>query len=227
MHATSLAPEMADMLRAGAAHDLGIVCRPGQVRKLWPLIREAERAGWVRLLDAEKPWITDAGRKAIGAPSQSEADYARLVKLCSRRKPLQPLQPRPADDPRTDFDYRSYRSMGYACVLAVKQPDARENPASVRVGASLKSDPQFLGPKNSILLQESEGPFVLALMPKWLITKTMLPTHPSALSEEEPWTDDERALWDRLRNVCLSVNTRIRRGGTRPAGTKLHFGEFA
>lgn len=221
---TALAPEMVDMLRAGAAHDLGIVCRPGQVRKLWPLIREAERAGYVRLLDAEKPWLTDAGRKAIGAPSQSEADYARLVKLCSRRKPL---QPRPADDPRTDFDYRSYRSMGYACVLAVKQTDARENPSSVRVGQSLKSDPQFLGPRNSILLQESEGPFVLALMPKWLITKTMLPTHPGALSEAEPWTDDERALWDRLRDICLSVNTRIRRGGARQPTGKLNYGEYA
>lgn len=221
---TTLAPEMADMLRAGAEHDLGIVCRPGQVQKLWPLIREAERAGWIRLLDAEKPWLTDAGRKAIGAPSQSEADYARLVKLCSRRKPL---TPKPAEDPRTDFDYRSYRSMGYACVLAVRQPDARENPSTIRVGRSLRGDPQFLGPKNAIILPESEGPFVLALMPKWLITKTMLPTHPIALSEDEPWTDEERALWTRLRDVCLSVNTRIRRGGTRQPTGKLHYGEYA
>jgi hypothetical protein len=220
-----LASDMLELLRAGAAHDYGICCRPGQVQKLWPVIREAERAGYVRLLDVEKPWLTDAGRKVIGAPSQTEADYARLVKLCRRRrKPL----PRPADDPRTDFDYRSYRSMNYACVLLIRQPDDRYQPSTVRVGRTLKSDPQFLGPKNSIVLPESEGRFVLALMPQWLISKAMLPTYPLALDDADGlWSDEERALYERLRNVCISVNTRIRRGGSHSPAPKLHYGEYA
>ncbi|MET4197247.1 hypothetical protein ABIB96_001235 [Bradyrhizobium sp. LA3.X] len=220
-----LGPEVLELLRAGAAHDNGICCRPGQVQKLWPVIREAERAGYVRLLDVEKPWVTDAGRKAIGAPSQTEADYARLRKLCRRRrKPL----PRPADDPRTDFDYRSYRSLNYVCVLLVKQQDDRYAPSTIRVGRTLTSDPQFLGPKNSIILPESEGRFVLALMPHWLISKAMLPSYPLALDDtDSAWSDDERALYDRLRNVCISVNTRIRRGGSRQPAPHLHFGEYA
>lgn len=219
-----LAPDMLELLRAGAAHDNGICCRPGQVQKLWGVIRDAERAGYVRLLSVEQPWITEAGRKAIGAPSQTDADYARLTKLCRRRrKPL----PSPSDDPRTDFDYRSYRSLKYVCVLLVKQQDDRYQPTTIRVGRTLTSDPQFLGPKNSIVLPESEGRFVLALMPDWLMRKAMLPGYPLALSEEEPWSDEERAVYDRLRNVCISINTRIRRGGSHSPAPKLHYGEFA
>lgn len=219
-----LAPEMVEMLRAGAEHDLGTICRPGQVQKLWPLLSEAARLKLVVFLDMERPMITDMGRRAIGAPSQAEASHARLVELCRRCKPL---QPRPDADPRTDFDYRSYKSMNYACVLAVKQPDARVAPATIRVGRSLNSEPQFLGQKNAIVLAESQDPFVLAVMPKWLITRTLLPTCPFALPEEEPWSDAERELWNRLREVCMSVNTRIRRGGSRQSTGKLHYGEYA
>jgi hypothetical protein len=219
----TLAPEMIELLRAGADHTLGIVCRPGQVRKLWPLITEAERHGWIRLLDVEKPWITDAGRKAIGAPSQAEASHAKLVEECKRCKPVL----RASADPRTDFDYRSYQANDFVCVLAVKQPDARVEPATIRVGRDLSSAPQFLGPKNSIVQPESEGSFVLAVMPHWIVRKALLPTYPFALNEDEPWTENERALWDRLRNVCISVNTRIRRGGSHPTPTKNPYGANA
>jgi hypothetical protein len=223
---TPLAPDMADMLRAGAEHELGIVCRPGQVRKLWPLLVEAEKLKLIAFLDVERPWITETGRRAIGAPSQAEADRAKLVELCKRTR-RKPRVPKPADDPRTDFDYRSYQANDFACVLAVRQPDARTEPSTIRVGRDLASAPQFLGPKNSIVQPESEGPFVLAVMPRWIVTKTMLPTYPIALSEDEPWTAQERALWDRLRSVCISVNMRIRRGGTRQSTGRLHFGEYA
>jgi hypothetical protein len=213
---------MVELLRAGADHGIGICCRPGQVRKLWPLISEAERYGWIRL-HGENPWITDAGRKAIGAPSQAEVDHAKLLELCKRRKPVL----RASEDPRTDFDYRSYQANDFACVLVVKQPDARVNPTTIRVGRDLTSAPQFLGPKNSIVQPESEGRFVLAVMPRWIVTKALLPTYPFALSEDEPWTDEECAIWERLRNICVSVNTRIRRGGSQPAATKLIYGETA
>ncbi|MCK1541416.1 hypothetical protein IVB12_05345 [Bradyrhizobium sp. 179] len=221
-----LSPEMAEMLRAGAAHELGIICRPGQVQKLWPLLREAERLGYLRFLGMERPWITEQGRRAIGAPSQAEADRARLVALCGRRKPL---QPRRDEDPRTDFDYRSYRSMDYVCTLVVRQPDGRANPSTVRIGKSLSSDPQFLGPRNAIILPECQGtPFVLALMPKWLLDRALFPTCPFPLDEEDAaWSAEDRAIWDRLRNVCMSVNTRIRRGGNRRPTAKLHYGEYA
>lgn len=220
-----LAPEMVDLLRAGAAHDIGIICRPGQVQKHWSTLREAERLKLIFFADLERPVITDMGRRAIGAPTQLDADYARLKALCGRKKPAL----RRDEDPRTDFDYRSYRSMGYVCTLVVRQPDTRCNPATVRVGKTLKSEPQFLGPRNSIVLPECDGtPFVLALMPKWLLDRAMFPTCPFALDEDDAsWSADDRATWERLRHLCMSVNTRIRRGGNRQPTGKLHYGEYA
>jgi hypothetical protein len=221
-----LAPELVDLLRTAAAHDLGVVCRPGQVQKIWPLLSVAERLKLIVFLDMERPIITDMGRRAIGVPSQAQSDHARLVALCTRRKRL---QPRRDADPRTDFDYRSYRSMGYVCTLVVRQPDSRSNPSTIRVGRSLTSDPQFLGPRNSIVLPECEGTrFVLAVMPKWLLDRAMLPTCPFPLDDEDAsWSADDRATWDRLRNVCMSVNIRIRRGGKQQPTAPLQYGQYA
>jgi hypothetical protein len=220
-----LTPEMVEMLRTAAEHQLGTVCRPGQVQKLWPLLSEAARLKLVVFLDVEHPMITDMGRRAIGAPSQAQASHDRLVELCRRNK----SPPRRDADPRTDFDYRSYKSMGYVCTLVVRQPDARHKPATVRVGRTLGSDPQFLGPRNSIVLPECEGtPFVLAVIPKWLLNVALFSTCPFALDEDDAsWSDDDRATWDRLRSLCMSVNTRIRRGSSQPTTTRRAYGETA
>lgn len=218
-----VSPEVAELLRAGAADHLGLVCSPGQVQKNWAAIREAERNGWLRFLSMERPWITPAGRAAIGAPTEAQVDRAKFVDMCKRRS----LKPKKKADPRTDFDYRSYRSMGFVCTLVVKQPDRREDPLSVRVGRSLTSDPQFLGPNNSIVQPESEGRFILAVMPDWLIKRAELSTYPLPLDESDPeFTDDERATWDRLRLVCQSINSRIRSGGRRSV-ERFRMGENA
>jgi hypothetical protein len=218
-----ISPEVAELLRAGAADHLGFVCSPGQVQKNWAAIREAERAGYLRFLTMERPWITPAGRAVIGAPTEAQVDRAKLEAMCKRK----PLKPTKKADPRTDFDYRSYRSMGYACTLVVKQVDRREDPPSVRVGRSLTSDPQFLGPNNSIVQPESEGRFVLAVMPDWLIRRAGLSTYPMPIDDDDPdFTDDERATWARLRLVCQSINSRIRTSGRRLTET-FRYGENA
>ena len=220
-----LSPDIVEVLHAGAADGLGYCCRPGQVEKLFPALKEAEKLGYLRFLDIERPWITDAGRAAIGAPSQAEADRAKLIEIDSRRRKLVPTRDQ---DPRTDFDYRSYRTMKYVCVLAVKQPDTREGALTLRVGRTLKGDPQFLGPRNSIILPESQGRFVLTLMPEWIVRKSGLPTYPMPLDETDPaWTADERAAWDRLRQVCFSVNSRIRNAGRTRQKRTMHYGETA
>jgi hypothetical protein len=221
-----LAPEMVDLLRAGAEHVNGVICLPGQVRKLWPLLSEAKRLKLITFLDVEHPIITDMGRRAIGAPTEIDAGYARFVAACMSRKRLTPT---PDKDPRTDFDYRSYKSCGYVCCLVVRQPDGRYNPPTIRVGNTLTSDPQFLGPKNSQVLPECEGtPFVLALMPKWLIDRTGLSTYPVALDDNDgAWSADDRKTWARLRDVCFSVNSRIRSAGRRTPTAKLQYGQYA
>ncbi len=221
----NVSPEVATLLRAGAADQNGIICRPDQVVKNWGSLREAERLGYLRWLDITRPWVTDEGRAAIGAPSQADADRAKLVLLCmGARKPLVPAK---RDDPRTDFDYRSYKACGYACTLLVKQPDARENPETLRVGRTLTSEPRFLGPRNSIVQPESEGRFVLAVMPEWLIKRAELSTYPFPIDRLDPaFTDDECLIWERLRNVCVAVNSRIRNAG-KSGPAKYRFGESA
>lgn len=218
-----LSPETVDLLKAGAAHRLGFCCSSGQVQRNFRHLLEAERAGFLRFIGLD-PWVTDAGRRAIGAPSQAEADRAALLDLCGRRKRLQPER---RDDPRTDFDYRSYRANKFACTLLVKQPDLRESPPTLRVGRSLTSDPQYLGPKNSITQPESEGRFVLTVMPDFIIRRALLPTYPLMLDETDPeFTDAERETWSRLRLVCISINSRIQNANRRKP-ERYRYGESA
>lgn len=218
-----LTPEVVDLLRSGAEHRFGFCCTPGQVRKNWEYIRAAEQAGYIRFV-GESPWITPAGRDAIGAPSESEADRARLMEICGQRRRLKPEK---RQDPRTDFDYRAYHANKFLCTLLIKQPDARENPPTLRVGRYLRSDPQYLGPRNSIIQPESEGRFVLTVMPDFIIRRGLLPTYPMPLDETDPdFTDDERAIYDRLRQVCISINSRIQ-NANRKRPERFRFGEHA
>src|SRR6266576_3397424 len=124
LDADELTPEMVALLRAGANNPQGFLCSPGSVQKNWKPLRELERLGYQRLIGFN-PWITEAGRAAIGEPSEMEADRRRRVDLFARLNKRKPLIPKPDQDPRTDFDYRSYKSCGYVCVLAVKLPDDR------------------------------------------------------------------------------------------------------
>jgi hypothetical protein len=221
-----LTPEMAELLRAGANHNHGLICIPGQVQKHWKILRQAERLGYLRFLDIERPWITEAGRAAIGEPTEMESDYRRRVELFSSLNKRKPLIPTPAKDPRTDFDYRSYKSCGYVCVLAVKLPDDRPNARTIKVGRPGSSEHHFFGSGNSIIQPESEGRFVLAVMPDWLQRRLKFLTYPLALPDDGDWTDDERAIWERLTRVCISINSRIQN-----AGRKVHesrrYGETA
>jgi hypothetical protein len=219
-----LTPEMVELLRAGAADGAGLCCRPGQVVKNFAALHECERFDLIRFLDIERPWITPAGRAAIGAPTESQANRAWLMNNYGPgSKPR--LVPEKRNDPRTDFDYRSYKACGYVCTLLVKQPDARENPLTVRVGRTLRSDPQFLGPNNSIVQPESDARFLLTVMPSWLLKRAGFSTYPMPLDETE-WSAEDCATWNRLRQVCMSINSRIRNAGRR-AQEKRRFGEFA
>ncbi len=219
----TLSPEMVELLRAGAADGLGLLCRPGQVQKNYAALRECERLGYLRFIDIERPWITPAGRAAIGAPTEAESDRARRIQQFTMRRP--PLVPAKRADPRTDFDYRSYKACGYVCTLLVKQPDARTNPLTVRVGKTLRSDPQFLGPNNSIVQPESDAHFLLTVMPAWLLKRASFSTYPMPLDETE-WGEPDVATWNRLRQVCYAINSRIRSAGRKPRET-FRFGESA
>lgn len=221
-------PDLTDagraLLEVGANNLLGRCCLPGKVKANWKDIRALEQHKLVRFHGYDV-YITDLGRRAIGAASQADATIAALRPLAQRR----PLEPRPSNDPRTDFDYRSYRSMGWCCTLVVRQEDWRDDPKTIKVGRDLKSEPQFLGSRNSFVQPESEGRFVLAIVPGWMIRKNIFSGCPFPLDEDDPaFTADERALWDRLRNICNSINSRIRRGSGAPmAARSMGYGHTA
>lgn len=229
-----LSPEALALLRAGARDHLGYCCMPGQVVKNWAAIRECEKLGYVRFL-GEHPWITDKGRTAIGEPSETEAGRLRAVAAFSRRKP--PLVPAKRNDPRTDFDYRAWRTSDWRCTLVVRQPDTRPEGRTIKVGRTLDGDAQYLGDRNSQVQPESEGRFVLTLVPGWMTrarwTKLgvyvmpIFSTYPRPLDElDSAFTEADRATWNRLRQVCNSINARIRNAGRRQT-TKLPFGATA
>jgi hypothetical protein len=222
---TEISPELVELLWVGADHKFGFCCMPGQVRKNFGLLREAERLGFVRFIGITQPWITEAGRGAIGAPPEGEKQRAEFRQLCAdyaKRKALHPVK---RDDPRTDFDYRTYKTMRYVCTLVFRQEDNRAVKQTVRVGRMPASDPQFLGPRNSIIQPESTERFVLTLVPDWMtrpIKKggdykpAIFTTYQLPLDETDPtFTDDDRATWDRLCRICFSINSRIRISGRR------------
>lgn len=219
-----LTPEMAELLRAGADHPLGIVCIPGRVQKHWPVLTAAERLGYLRFITLEEPWITEAGRAAIGAPSEMEADRRRRVEMLTNLYKRKPLVPKKRRDPRTEFDYRSYKSMGYVGVLAVQLPDDRDDPRTVKVTRPGSAEHHYFGSNNSIIQPESEGRIVLAVMPDWLQKRWGFLTYPLALPDDGDFSEAEIATWQHLTRVCISINSRIRFAGRR-APEKYRFGE--
>jgi hypothetical protein len=235
---TELSPELVELLWVGADHKYGLCCMPGQVRKNWALLHEGERLGFIRFLvgNIRNPWITDAGRTAIGAPPEGEKQRVELRQICADYAKRRALDPVKRNDPRTDFDYRSWKTMGWRCTLVFRQRDDRAVKRSVRVGKTPTSEPQFLGAKNSTIQPESTERFVLAVVPDWMtrpikkygeFKPAPFTTYPLPLDETDTsFTDEERETWRRLSGVCFSVNSRIRRAGQnrRERGA---FGEYA
>jgi hypothetical protein len=220
----NLSPELVELLWAGADHKFGFCCLPGQVQKNWGLIREAQRLGFMRLVGMQ-PWLTEAGRGAIGAPPEGEKQRVEFRQMCERLAKRKALEPVKRNDPRTDFDYRSWKTMGWRCTLVFRQQDNRAVKKTVRVGRMPTSEAQFLGPRNSTIQPESTERFVLTLVPDWMTRPIKkfgefklapFTTYPLPLDEFDPaFTADDRETWDRLRNVCFSINSRIRRAGIR------------
>lgn len=221
-----LTPEMSALLWRGARDNYGYICRPSEVREFHAILSAAERLGYLRFIDVTRPWITAEGRRAIGAPTEMVADREKWLRACGVNAERRPPDPKKRNDPRSDADYRSYKTMEYVCVLALRLPDSRQSPRSTKVGGLAGGEPVFLGEGNSILAPESEGRFVLALIPKWLQERTGLPMWAAPLREDEAWTSTERETWSRLSRVCSTINARIRSAGRR-SKTRIPYGYTA
>ena len=60
----------------------------------------------------------------------------------------------------------------------------------------------------------------------WFALYTGFSTYPFSLDETQ-WSEADRTTWSRLRDVCFSVNSRIRNAGRRTPTAKLHYGQYA
>jgi hypothetical protein len=129
-------------------------------------------------------------------------------------------------DPRGAQDYRTYHTMDLVCVQVVQH---RRGPASIGVSRDGSSYPYvYLPDSRTIILPESTGEFILALIPRplveWLERKEWIAgqrmrelfgiTLP--LSPARPWTKEQCATWEELTRIRMQINTKIQTANKRP-----------
>jgi hypothetical protein len=185
--------------------------------------------------DGSTPMITDAGRKAVGGPSdlelyrKSRAElrfFTAVAKAGEARKR--------AEDPRSRITYECYRSARMFCTLVVKLAEPPIGARSLK--CSMNGDPArfFYLPLSQIITEpESKPPFVLMVAPKWLAKPfdpkriTELACVIPDLCDSIEWTDQQKADWQRLRRQAGVINTRIRSGGERRSSDRRNGAIFA
>lgn len=120
-------------------------------------------------------------------------------------------------DPRSLHDYRGYNTMRMDCVLVVRT--SRPFPNSVQCTRN-GAGPAFYIPNSKKIAQpESTDDFLLCVIPKWLADKAHLNLQgvTPELCAERPWTDAQRELWGRLKQLRSTINTNIYFAKRRPA----------
>jgi hypothetical protein len=229
--ADDLSPEMVELLTAAAQTTYGRICYPYQVRGREQVLAEMRARGLI-WYDGATPMIRDAGRKAVGAPSEREL-------ICKNRggvfaKPRETVTRRHSDDPRSRITYESYRSARMFCTLVVKLAEPDFGARGLK--CSMNGDPLrwFTLPLKQIIIQpETKAPFVLAVVPKWL-AKPFDPKRITELAAVIPdlydsveWTREQKDDWNRLRRKASIINTRIRSGGPRRTSDRQSGAMFA
>jgi hypothetical protein len=229
---TELSPEMVELLTAAAQTTYGRVCYPYQCCGPVGLLLVKARALGLIYYDGATPIINDAGRKAVGAPTELALMFANRRELFA--KPGEAVTRRPTDDPRSRVTYQCYRDARMFCTLVVK---LAEPPTGARgLKCSMNGDPlrYFYLPLRQIIIEpESKGSFVLAVVPKWLAR----PVDPKRITElanvipdlcdSVEWTEDQRTDWKQLRRKASIINTRIRSGGERRSSDRQNGVMFA
>jgi hypothetical protein len=118
-------------------------------------------------------------------------------------------------DRRSIHDYRAYLTTGLVCALVVKHGN---KPASFECSRDGGTYARFYLPLSRIVAQpETTDDFLLVCLPKWLAQKAELVGVTLPLSSARPWTDQQRAGWDRLARLRSIINTKICLSKKRPA----------
>ncbi len=121
-------------------------------------------------------------------------------------------------DPRTDLQYKTWRTMKLFAVPVVRHSD---RPASIEVSrdGDAAGKHAFIPLRSApIVLPESRGALQLVLIAKpiakWIADKqgVSLSAVPADLVGD--WSDDDREHWARLRALATHINVNIHRGGS-------------
>jgi hypothetical protein len=138
----------------------------------------------------------------FAAKSAAVAEVAAQIKA----------RPRIADDPRKPADYRIFKTMKLICVPLVRHALA----GTLELSRDGWMRPRaFINPAKLIEQPESDGDLVLVLIERglanWIKDKQRCNLFGVApeLSAEREWTDHDRAVWNRLRRLADTINSRI------------------
>lgn len=226
-----LTPEMVRLLKYGAAHPYGhMVQLRSDSERFGRELQELRRRGYQREVGWD-PMITEAGRAAVGAPTEREADNIRLQAAGVEHAAMRTRREAKAEprDPRAD-NYLTWKSERKFCVLVVRH---RPRPKSFAVTRDGSGHPNiFLPFSRTDELTESDADFLLAVFAlpfvEWMETKDGGKDYVAAqryrelfgvtlpLSAARPWTAEQIATWERLDKLRSSINWRIQAARTTP-----------
>lgn len=163
-------------------------------------------------------------RAAVGGALEAVREKAAELALLEKAK---------TPDPRTDLQYKTWRTLKLFAVPVVRHSD---RPASIEVSrdGDAAGKHAFIPRRSApIVLPESRAPLQLVLVGKpiarWIAEKqgVSLSAVPADLIGD--WSDEDRKHWARLRALAGHININIQRGGSarRPRQMLLSRGEAA
>ena len=156
----------------------------------------------MKLPPAERQAAVDAALEAV---REKSAEITRIEKAKT-------------PDPRTDLQYKTWRTMKLFAVPIVRHSDRA---ASIEV--SRDGDPTgkhaFIPLRSApIVLPESCDPLQLVLIgkpiAKWIAEKQGVSLSAVPVDLVGDWSDDDRELWARLCALASHININIQRGGS-------------
>lgn len=214
-----LSDEAIALLKAAAHAPYGRICYPGQIKDHWPALREAEALGYV-FWNGMQPEIREAGRVAVGGPSEPEANRLRLATARAEMRPADNIHPiaaarrKPAPEPDSK-----------TCLLCDIRGQARDK--SIQIWSHGKQRAVDV-PRSLIeVLNPDHGHWAAIVMPRWKAREQGLYGIPANTAAADPKTEmvdrAERAIAELSIRNWLSEQKRQQRQRDRKPRQRVYF----
>lgn len=156
----------------------------------------------MKLPPAERQAAVEAALEAVRQESK---------RITAREKAKTP-------DPRTDLQYKTWRTMKLFAVPVVRHSDRLASIEVSRDGDAAGKHAFIPLRSAPIVLPESRDPLQLVLVSKpiakWIAEKQGVSLSAAPADLVGDWSDDDRELWARLRALATHINVNIHRGGS-------------